>query len=577
MDLRGRAATLATMRWVALCLLVILVCGGALVSVPALAVPGPPAMSPVEVSFEPGAAGLQIAVWIEDAAGNYVDTAYVTRLTGQFGLGNRPGAALLKTDFGWPYGRREMVLPVWAHRRNHKYPRVVMGGVCGNSTDSKCPDGSLCGGDCRDDTIAYHPRVSSYEPFYCSPSGKSTLDALSCASKGTFSKGALRPFPDEYSLYPPRADLTGYDPATDSADVQRYASLNDLVAVSQATPPAGQPVDPPVVWYPPASLLPGDYVAFVELSQEADWNDQPRHPNQADGVKEWDFEGHPFLGQPSVVYQVPFHYQPGEAWTAVASQYAGYGSWDGSDGELRPPDGTLSDAPGTGAGRLLDVSDDTDRYRVKVQVVGDCGDASEQPAAVTDLTANATATSMAVRFTVPSSGLRATRYAVRYHEGDDAITDEDFGRALAAPSVALKAGDGPGTELSVTIPGLQAQTRYAVAVRGVGPCGQLAPVASVRSGTNEQKFATLHGCFVATAAWGTPMAGEVDALRRFRDRWLLPNPLGQVFSAGYYSFGPYLARLVAADEHLRALARWLLRPLVEGARAMDEQPREPAR
>ena len=71
-----------------------------------------PVCRAVEIRFAPGAAKLQIAVWIEDAQGRYVDTPYVTRLTGQFGLGNRPGEALLKTDFGWPFGRREMVAQI---------------------------------------------------------------------------------------------------------------------------------------------------------------------------------------------------------------------------------------------------------------------------------------------------------------------------------------------------------------------------------------------------------------------------------------------------------------------------------
>src|SRR5262245_60677816 len=104
---------------------------------------GEPACRAVEVRLTPGAPagsrvpGVQMLVWIEDAQGRYVDTAYITRMTGQFGLANRPGAGLLKTAYGWPYGRREMVLPVWAHKRNKHYPRVVMGGVCGNSPASR--------------------------------------------------------------------------------------------------------------------------------------------------------------------------------------------------------------------------------------------------------------------------------------------------------------------------------------------------------------------------------------------------------------------------------------------------------
>ena len=29
------------------------------------------------------------------------------------------------SDFRWPYGRRESIFPVWAHRRGVTYPRVV--------------------------------------------------------------------------------------------------------------------------------------------------------------------------------------------------------------------------------------------------------------------------------------------------------------------------------------------------------------------------------------------------------------------------------------------------------------------
>ena len=92
----------------------------------------------VEVAFKP-VKNLQIAVWVEDAAGNYVATLYVTRLTGSFGLANRPGNHFLHSAARFPYGRRDMVLPVWAHKRNHPYGLVMMGGRAGNSPAS-CAD-----------------------------------------------------------------------------------------------------------------------------------------------------------------------------------------------------------------------------------------------------------------------------------------------------------------------------------------------------------------------------------------------------------------------------------------------------
>ncbi|MDP1953647.1 MAG: CFI-box-CTERM domain-containing protein [Polaromonas sp.] len=79
-------------------------------------------------------------------------------------------------------------------------------------------------------------------------------------------------------------------------------------------------------------------------------------------------------------------------------------------------------------------------------------------------------------------------------------------------------------------------------------------------------FATTQGgaggCFIATAAWGSALDPHVDALRRFRDRYLLSNAAGRAFVEGYYRHSPPLARLIAGDDNLRALTRSLLTPLV---------------
>lgn len=525
----------------------------------------------VEMRFSPGAKHLQIVVWIEDASGKVIATPYITRSVGQFGLGNRPGTPLLKTDFRWPYGRREMIFPVWAHRRDHHYPKVMMGGICGNSPETRCPDGTLCAGDCVDSTIAYHPRVSSYEPFYCSPSGglPKGMDAISCASVGTFAKGAYAD-PPAYSLYPPRADLTTFT-QNDSPDAQKFAQANDLVAVSAATPEAGGPLSPPLYWYP-QHLPDGDYTAYIELAGESDFNQFNNHPNQADTVSAWDFEGHPFLGQPSVVYRVPFRIDSTDldGSTSVATQYAGYSTWDGSDGNLHPPDGTISDTPGSGAGRLLDVNDGVDVYRAKV-VVGSCttrpsdggtpadGGSCDAPGPVSDLALAGNPTSITVTFQAPVSGAPPDRFAIRYREGSSPISGDTFDTVVAGPQLAATT---PGATFSVELPGLKATTSYAVAVRGLAACGRGSAVVSEVASTGVQRFVTLHGCFIATAAYGSKMERDVMSLRRFRDHHLLSNPLGQLFVAAYYALSPPIARAISTSEDLRALARAALRPLV---------------
>src|SRR5689334_18045159 len=65
----------------------------------------------------PMRASSQIVAWIEDAQEHYVDTVFITQQTGTYGLGNRPGRFDFNSGPRWPYGRRTMVFPVWAHRR----------------------------------------------------------------------------------------------------------------------------------------------------------------------------------------------------------------------------------------------------------------------------------------------------------------------------------------------------------------------------------------------------------------------------------------------------------------------------
>ena len=69
-------------------------------------------------------------------------------------------------------------------------------------------------------------------------------------------------------------------------------------------------------------------------------------------------------------------------------------------------------------------------------------------------------------------------------------------------------------------------------------------------------------CFIATAAYGTPMADEIQVLRDFRDEYLLTKPLGQALVDIYYRVSPPVAEFIAEHPSLKPLVRAGLLPAV---------------
>jgi hypothetical protein len=69
-------------------------------------------------------------------------------------------------------------------------------------------------------------------------------------------------------------------------------------------------------------------------------------------------------------------------------------------------------------------------------------------------------------------------------------------------------------------------------------------------------------CFIATAAYGTPMAKEIQILRDFRDGYLLTNPLGQALVDIYYGTSPPVAEFIAEHPGLKPVVRAGLLPAV---------------
>jgi hypothetical protein len=66
------------------------------------------------------------------------------------------------------------------------------------------------------------------------------------------------------------------------------------------------------------------------------------------------------------------------------------------------------------------------------------------------------------------------------------------------------------------------------------------------------------GCFIATAAYGTDTAKQLDILREFRDAVLLPNSLGARFVSLYYAASPPIADFISQHEVIRTVVRVVL-------------------
>jgi hypothetical protein len=393
--------------------------------------------------------------------------------------------------------------------------------------------------------------------------GEVSWDTGTCATTAYSDKGRFS-MSTETTGYPPRSDIargTG-----DAPSVDLYKSTNPFDAVSQPTPIGGTAAHAP--WPVPADLAAGDYVLYVEVSKEFDFNatyNATTYPSPS-GIF-WSEYGKPYRGQPSVVYRVPFTISTSSTQAATTTYY-GYGDPDGKDGTIRPPDATITtDTPGTGAARLQLVADGSDMYRVKLQVSQNV--ASEVPAAPTSLVAtDVNSAGMSMSFVAPGVGtqqLRVAGYEIRVRANDE-MTAANFANSM--PVTAKVVPDDPGHLQSFDLAGLLPETDYWVGVRAYDGCHNSGDLAITKITTAARVSGAVDACFVATAAYGSIMANDVELLRHFRDSLLRTNALGELGVEAYYTFGPAVAGVVGESDMLRTTARDLLQPIIAWARRL---------
>ncbi|MFX1518205.1 MAG: CFI-box-CTERM domain-containing protein [Promethearchaeota archaeon] len=75
-------------------------------------------------------------------------------------------------------------------------------------------------------------------------------------------------------------------------------------------------------------------------------------------------------------------------------------------------------------------------------------------------------------------------------------------------------------------------------------------------------FKQMFGCFIATAAYNSDLASEVQFLRDYRDTTIRQSTIGQfalhIFETFYYKFSPSLASIILKSVHLRKFTRLLI-------------------
>jgi len=80
----------------------------------------------------------------------------------------------------------------------------------------------------------------------------------------------------------------------------------------------------------------------------------------------------------------------------------------------------------------------------------------------------------------------------------------------------------------------------------------------------------LDDCFIATAAYGTPTAREIDVLRTFREGVLRQSPAGRDYIDFYYAASPPIAEFIARHEMLRTVVReGIVDPIVRAVSLLE--------
>ncbi len=179
----------------------------------------------------------------------------------------------------------------------------------------------------------------------------------------------------------------------------------------------------------------------------------------------------------------------------------------------------------------------------------------------------------------PTSGIEYKKVVFFYEQqldtdADDAATLARISNASPSKSVSVnKSASPPISDNRIT--GLQNDNRYCMIMANEDATGIISfytpnTVTATELCADPSKVVGLlddKSCFIATAAFGSSMAPEVQSFREFRNEFLLTNPVGTAFVKFYYKHSPFYANLISKSPAAKAIVRSALWPILFVARA----------
>ncbi len=167
-----------------------------------------------------------------------------------------------------------------------------------------------------------------------------------------------------------------------------------------------------------------------------------------------------------------------------------------------------------------------------------------------------------------------SKSSVKVLAGDVTVTSKTSGKQVnlgAGKMVsATSAGLGQPAGFNVNQEQAKWQALAPASAKGLVTLGTGSAQSQSSSGSSGQSGSTKNktrigplSCFIATAAYGSRTASELNILRAFRDRVLLMSEPGRLLVDTYYACSPPLAGLIADSELLRVMVRiYMLDPVV---------------